>query len=717
MTMFLAPYTAIADIDGSPLDAGFLFFGEYGKDPELFPVEVFWDADFTVPAAQPIRTRNGYPVRNGSPTKVYLKTAQHSIVIKNRNSAFILVDFNNKGWDASFVVDGDENQHQINKDQKALNNGYESVAEMLAIQNPANGMRVYVKSYHAGLNKGGGWYIFDESQSSNTDDILNINGWLLQHNNPINLHSCGLKGDGVSDDRPALQKAIRVASQAKLNLIGNPSDTYLLNSLSSESGSVCLVWCNTSYVNLDLNGSTIKVANNLGDYQAVFAAGWVHTHFKITNGTIDQNTTNNPPQSPVLWSNTNGQRSIVNAYSVPHKYFEVTSIKMLDVLGVWEINTTQAEVVNICDNELYYSAVPITHTDKTAFYVLPRRSGEIKNNKLFGDTYGNATTAVEIHGSNCEFIGNTVTGFRSPLFISPSNREANSAVVSNIYVTNNDFNACQSGVIIWVESAENLSKPLQNIQITGNKVLIDSRLITNKDMGLLNGTGVGFLGADSDCEIDGLYIKDNKINYLYNAENIGKDSPAAIDLISFMPNSAFKWSNIFIQNNTIENAPCNGIALGNTSASSHTSSISNVLVSGNSVIDCGAALFNANSYAVRVFNPSNMSKIRFTSNTLTETSNSVTYMKFINVDAGDGSAATGVRFYDNETSFHRSTSINEMYVAGGVMINDFRKNHLNNNDTDTKAKYGSTFTDLNTGSTIVQSSLNANTPVWKTITH
>lgn len=121
MTMFLAPYTAIADIDGSPLDAGFLFFGEYGKDPELFPVEIFWDPDFTVPAAQPIRTRNGYPVRNGSPTKVYLKTAEHSIVIKNRNSAFILVDFKNKGWDASFVVDGDKNQKQINDAQKEIN--------------------------------------------------------------------------------------------------------------------------------------------------------------------------------------------------------------------------------------------------------------------------------------------------------------------------------------------------------------------------------------------------------------------------------------------------------------------------------------------------------------------------------------------------------------------------------------------------------------------
>ncbi|WP_171501464.1 hypothetical protein [Acinetobacter wanghuae] len=131
MTMFLAPYTAIADIDGSPLDAGFLFFGEYGKDPELFPVEVFWDADFTVPAAQPIRTRNGYPVRNGSPTKVYLKTAQHSVVIKNRNGAFILVDFKNKGWSANFVVDASgKNQQQVNDE---LNQATLKLAEHVAV--------------------------------------------------------------------------------------------------------------------------------------------------------------------------------------------------------------------------------------------------------------------------------------------------------------------------------------------------------------------------------------------------------------------------------------------------------------------------------------------------------------------------------------------------------------------------------------------------------
>lgn len=104
MTMFLAPYTAIADIDGSPLDAGFLFFGESGKNPELYPIPVYWDADFTIPAAQPIRTRNGYPVRNGSPCKIYLKQAEHSLVIKNKNLSAVLVEMNNKGISSSMLV-------------------------------------------------------------------------------------------------------------------------------------------------------------------------------------------------------------------------------------------------------------------------------------------------------------------------------------------------------------------------------------------------------------------------------------------------------------------------------------------------------------------------------------------------------------------------------------------------------------------------------------
>ena len=603
-------------------------------------------------------------------------------------------------------------------------NTVESVADMLSIQNPVDGMTINVKGYYEATNfalaqpyKGGGCYIYIDSRKSENDDVLCINGWVLQVNGSLNLYQCGLKGDGLTDDRPALQKAVRVASKLKVKLIGNTFDVYLIASLQTVESRVDLIFCNTNYLDIDLNGATIKIANSLGDYRTIFGAGWVHSHFRITNGIIDQNTVNNPPQSPVLWSNTNGQRNIVAAYSVPHEYFEVSNIKMLDALGVWEINTTQAKRVYICNNEVHYSSVAVTHTDKTAFYVLPRQWAKVNENKFYGDTYGNATTAVELHGSNCEFKRNTVVGFRSPLFITPNAQEANDPVLRNICAIDNNFVSCQNGVLIWVESSANLNRPIENVHIRGNKVLIDSRLVTNKDLGITNGTGVGFLGSDEDCVIDGLYIQNNKINYNYNTENLKKDTQAGIDLTSFIPNAAFKWSNIYVQNNIVENAPCNGISVGNKAVGSHTSSIQNVTVSDNDVLNCGLGQVD-NSFAVHIHNPSNLSKIKVHGNNFTETSDAgVTWMRFVAVDIGDGSEKTGVRFYDNDTSFSRDTSINDMYSINDVLVDDFRKNHLNHIDTNTKARIGSRFHDLNTGKIIVQSSLNADIPVWKEVTY
>lgn len=212
MTMFLAPYTAIADIDGSPLDAGFLFFGEYGKDPELFPIEVFWDADFTVPAAQPIRTRNGYPVRNGSPTKVYLKTTQHSIVIKNRNSAFILVDFKNKGWDASFVIDGDRNQHEIN-------NNLKNIHTLKGIKNPIDGQEFVTDEYLPGMGVGGGTYVFQKASSKPNRygvwvrDNADTGAWVLI--SELYFEHFGVVADGTSQSTK-IQACIDYAHESKI---------------------------------------------------------------------------------------------------------------------------------------------------------------------------------------------------------------------------------------------------------------------------------------------------------------------------------------------------------------------------------------------------------------------------------------------------------------------------------------------------------------------
>ena len=83
-----APFPILTDIDGSPLDAGYVYIGQPNLYPVAFPKSVYWDASLTTPAAQPIRTSGGYPVRNGSPARVYVD-GDYSIRINNKNGTLV----------------------------------------------------------------------------------------------------------------------------------------------------------------------------------------------------------------------------------------------------------------------------------------------------------------------------------------------------------------------------------------------------------------------------------------------------------------------------------------------------------------------------------------------------------------------------------------------------------------------------------------------------
>lgn len=84
-----APFSPYYDLDGSPLDAGSLYFGEVDENPETNPVTVYWDAALTQPAAQPIRTLNGFPIRSGSIGFLYASD-NYSLTVRNRIGALVL---------------------------------------------------------------------------------------------------------------------------------------------------------------------------------------------------------------------------------------------------------------------------------------------------------------------------------------------------------------------------------------------------------------------------------------------------------------------------------------------------------------------------------------------------------------------------------------------------------------------------------------------------
>lgn len=71
MLTTLSPYPIYADKAGRPLDGGYLYFGQAGQNPETAPITMYWDRAGTQPAAQPIRTKAGYAVRNGTPAELF----------------------------------------------------------------------------------------------------------------------------------------------------------------------------------------------------------------------------------------------------------------------------------------------------------------------------------------------------------------------------------------------------------------------------------------------------------------------------------------------------------------------------------------------------------------------------------------------------------------------------------------------------------------------
>jgi hypothetical protein len=82
------PFPIITDIDGQPLEDGYIWIGVANLPPIGNPIAVYWDAALTQPAALPVRTRGGYPVNAGTPARLYVNS-DYSIQVQNRNGSVV----------------------------------------------------------------------------------------------------------------------------------------------------------------------------------------------------------------------------------------------------------------------------------------------------------------------------------------------------------------------------------------------------------------------------------------------------------------------------------------------------------------------------------------------------------------------------------------------------------------------------------------------------
>lgn len=83
-----ATFQFFPDTSGKPLDNGFIYVGTANQNPETNPIAVYWDSDMTIPAAQPLRTSNGFIYRNGTPANIFVD-GDFSVTVRDKSHALV----------------------------------------------------------------------------------------------------------------------------------------------------------------------------------------------------------------------------------------------------------------------------------------------------------------------------------------------------------------------------------------------------------------------------------------------------------------------------------------------------------------------------------------------------------------------------------------------------------------------------------------------------
>lgn len=244
LTQVTGPYPIFTDLDGTPLDDGYLYIGAINQDPEQNPIQVFWDANLTIAATQPIRTSNGYAYRNGTPALLYT-AGEFSITIRNKREEFVLYspvgygfdpaavsasvvqnDFVGNGVDTDFVLSASPSTKLatsvfINGVYQEKDSYSVSGNTLIFTVAPPLSSSIEVMTNETGIINSGNATAISYTASFPGATAQTVQTKLEQY---VSVKDFGAVGDGVTDDTTAIQDALDTGKA-----VYAPTGTYAIS--------------------------------------------------------------------------------------------------------------------------------------------------------------------------------------------------------------------------------------------------------------------------------------------------------------------------------------------------------------------------------------------------------------------------------------------------------------------------------------------------------
>lgn len=304
--------------------------------------------------------------------------------------------------------------------------------------------------------------VIEQNGRTSANKVNNIN--IVVNNDSVRVSDFGAVGNGVTDDAPAIRKAVAYARDNKISKVVFDNKTYLLN--SSVNTIFIPVYSNIEYVG-GTNTKLLQGKNQLidKDTKVFFSESFVE-NVKFKNLTIDLNGVNNTGSFIVKRMNIAIGAKKAKNITIDHVKFLNNAGRQSVMIGM---NTTPKESSNIkitnCEFKNVGNAVKGNdiQTDHSCIYVVANGLF-VKNNTFFNDNLNGVmpvSTAIECHSDNAVIENNKISNFKNMFNIAATV----SSQINSIYQNNYGKNVVRLAEF-WVRNGFQMN----NITLNNNEV-------------------------------------------------------------------------------------------------------------------------------------------------------------------------------------------------------------------------------------------------------